>query len=154
MPQWLAKLQALVYHHDESKGNSIDPQLSNLVHAQNWNRSMSVMTGTASNFYDWDRVVELENVPVSGQPEKVSQQYVLVQVNQNTYTQFAQAVRQVALTMPTAYGVPQSTTTQTGAPVYQVPRAQAASVEAQATSGTTFFQWIKNQLVGQQNGGS
>lgn len=147
---WMHTVNALTYwNYWVPEGNSIQPQLSNLINPLLWNRSMSAVGAVSGNSLIWDPVPELANLPVSGHPEVVNQQWILVRSNQGTYQGISRAARQFGLQTPLAYGQPiQTSKPQTA--VYQISRAQLASAIGQAQGGSNFFTWLKNQLFGEK----
>jgi len=146
---WMHTVNALTYwNYWVPEGNSIQPQLSNLINPHLWNRSMSVVGAVSGNSLIWDPTPELANLPVNGHPEVVNQQWVLVRSNQATYQGIKTAARQFGLNTPMAYGRPLETTKPTS-PVYQIDRSQLASAIGQAQGGSNFFTWLKKQLFGE-----
>lgn len=132
--------------------NTVDPQLSHLVHPELWNRSMSNVGAVTGNIFVWDDIPELANLPTSGHPELVNQQYIMVPSLRIVHQKKPSSKRMVGNNIPTAYGVPQQTAKNPN-PVMQVPRNQIQSAIAQAQSGSNFFKWLKSQLFGgNQNG--
>jgi hypothetical protein len=151
--EYMHKVNALTYwNYGVPEGNTIQPQLSNLIHPQLWNRSMSVVGNVSGNMLIWDPVPELANLPVNGHPEVVNQQWVRVPVNGTTYSKIANIARVTGLARPLAYGKPTQTAKST-VPVYSIDRTQLASAIGQAQGGSTFFQWVKKQLFGVQKNG-
>lgn len=151
---WMHTVNALTYwNYGVPEGNTIQPQLSNLIHPELWNRSMSVVGAVSGNMLIWDPTPELANLPVNGRPDVVNQQWILVKANGGTYSKIAQAARQFGLNTPMAYGQPIQTAKPT-TDVYQIPRSQLASAIGQAQGGSNWFTWLKNQLFGtaQNNG--
>lgn len=146
---WMHTVNALTYwNYGIPEGNSIQPQLSNLIDPLKWNRSMSVVGAVSGNSLIWDPTPELANLPVNGRPDVVNQQWILVRSNQGTYMKIAQAARQFGINTPMAYGRPLETSKPTS-PVYQIDRSQLASAIGQAQGGSNFFTWLKNQLFGE-----
>lgn len=147
---WMHTVNALTYwNYWVPEGNSIQPQLSNLIDPVKWNRSMSVVGAVSGNSLIWDPVPELANLPVSGHPEVVNQQWILVRSNQGTYQGISRAARQFGLQTPLAYGQPIQTSKPT-TNVYQISRAQLASAIGQSQGGSNFFTWLKAQLFGEK----
>lgn len=150
---WMHTVNALTYwNYWVPEGNSIQPQLSNLVHPELWNRSMSNVGAVSGNSLIWDPTPELANLPVSGHPEVVNQQWIMVKSNQATYQGIKTAARQFGLTYPGAYGM-LSETAKPNSSVYQIPRSQLASAIGQAQGGSGFFSWVKRQLFGEKQNG-
>ena len=146
--EYMHKVNALTYwNYGVKEGNTIQPQLSNLIHADKWNRSMSNVGAITGNSFIWDPLPELANLPVNGHPEVVNQQWVQVQVRPSTYTKIATIARVTGLATPLAYGQ-KSQTAKPTAPVYSIDRSQLASAIGQAQGGSNFFTWVKNQLFG------
>lgn len=146
---YMHNVNALTYwNYWVPEGNSIQPQLSNLINPLLWNRSMSNVGAVSGNSLIWDPTPELANLPVNGHPEVVNQQWILVRSNQGTYQKVAAAARQFGLNTPLAYGRPLETTKPT-TPVYQIDRSQLASAIGQAQGGSNFFTWLKKQLFGE-----
>src|SRR5690242_5433874 len=80
--EWMRTVNALTYwNYWISEGNSIQPQLSNRVHPELWNRSLSNVGAVSGNSLIWDPVPELANLPVSGHPQAVNQQWIMVKAD-------------------------------------------------------------------------
>jgi hypothetical protein len=145
--EWMHKVNALTYYnYGNPQGNTIDPQLSNRIHPEKWNRSMSNVWALSGNVFAWSPVTELANIPTSGHPENVSQQYVQVPASGVLYSTVASTIRKSPTNTPIAYGQPQQTASNPPA-VYQVPKADLASIKEQAGVGNNFFQWIVTVLT-------
>lgn len=106
-------------------------------------RSATTVNGTNSNMFIWDSIPELENFPVSGHPEEVSQQYVLYNVEPAWIAQPKKKLHIHAQAVPTAYGS-KTNTSKSQTVVYQTP---VTSVQ-EAISGTSIFKRLKTWLVG------
>jgi hypothetical protein len=109
-------------------------------------RSISPVNGIASNNFIWDPIPELENFPVSGFPNQVSQQYVLFNVKPTWQEKALNKVNVHAQSVPTAYNTATNTTPQVkGATyVYQTPITEIQN----NISGLSFFQRLKQILFG------
>lgn len=149
--EYMHKVNALTYwNYGVPEGNTIQPQLSNLIHPLLWNRSMSNVGAVSGNSLIWDPVPELANLPVNGHPEVVNQQWIKVKVAPQTYTGVATAARVFGLAVPGAYGQAIQTAKPT-TPVYSIDRSQIASAIGQSQGGSNWFTWVKNQLFGSKS---
>ena len=150
--QYMHRVNALTYWNYgglNSPYNSVDPQLSRRVNPGLWNRSVSNVGAVTGNTFIWDDIPELANLPTSGHPELVNQQYIMVPALQIAH-QKNPSHKRLAINnanKPTAYGVPQQTSKNPNT-VMQVPRSQIQSAVMQAQSGSNFFKWLRSQLFG------
>lgn len=113
------------------------------INFEEYARSVTLSYGINSNHFIWDQIPELENFPVSGRPEEVSQQYVLYNVEPAFLAATKKNLHISQQAVPTAYGTPNQTSKQQYV-VYQTPVTQLAS----AVAGTSWLQKIKTWLVG------
>lgn len=121
----------------DSTGNTHPIQFEKYV------RSTTDSYGTNSNQFIWDPIPELENFPVSGFPEQVSQQYVLYNVKPGYVRSAKQAIHLKAQSTPTAYSAPVNTS-KSQTVVYQTPLNDLSK----AASSNSLWNRIKRVLVG------
>lgn len=113
------------------------------VNFEQFARSITVSNGINSNQFIWDPIPELENFPVSGFPEQVSQQYVMYNVQPGYVQQAMSAMHVTQQSVPTAYNAASPTSKQ-ATYTYQVPVSDLVN----SMSGSTFFQRLKKVLFG------
>lgn len=114
------------------------------INFEQFARSATDVYGINSNQFIWDPIPELENFPVSGHPEKVSQQYVLYNVEPGYVRSTKKALHISQQSIPTAYNAV-APTHKSQTVVYQTPVTQLQ----EAMSGMSIFKRIKTFLVGE-----
>jgi len=147
--QWEKKVNAVRYYPEQV---SVDPHLSRRINQENYIRSSTYLNGTNGNYYIWDNLVELANLPTSGDPTKVQQQYVQVPITNADKMKTALAIRNGKYVKPTANGKLVVTDVDNKPVVESISTTAWNSAVNQARSGNTFFQWIVNALVGKAQG--
>lgn len=113
------------------------------INFENFVRSVTVSNAINGNQFIWDPMPELENFPVSGFPEQVSQQYVLYNVEPTWFDRTLQTMHVHKQAVPTAYGAANNTQKPTSY-VYQTPVTQLAS----NVGGSSLWVKIKTFFVG------
>src|SRR6267154_202959 len=113
------------------------------IDAEGYARSVTKSNGINSNQFIWDSIPELENFPVSGHPEKVSQQYVLYDVEPYWVGQSKKSLHISTHSAPKAYGV-FTDTSKSQTLVYQTP----VTTLQDNLNKSSVWQRIKNFMIG------
>lgn len=125
-------------------GVSLNPEtLPGKINAQDFVRSETYMYGINGNNFIWDSVPELQNQPVTGLPNEVSQQYVLYNVQPNFIDKSLSKLNIHQQAVPTAYNTTIPTNKQQQV-VMQVPVTSVLKNIQQKS----VFQRIKEFFVG------
>jgi hypothetical protein len=124
--------------------NSINPNLvPGKINTWDFTRSETRMYGINGNQFIWDNIPELENFPVSGLPNEVSQQYVLYSVNPTWPSKVASQMNIHQQSIPTAYNTTIDTSKQQQI-VMQIPKSEVFN----SVKKPNMFNAIKKFLVG------
>lgn len=113
------------------------------INAEQYARSVTEMYGVNSNHFIWDQLPELENLPVSGHPQEVQQQYVMYNVEPSWLASAQKSLHIHAQSTPTAYNAI-TNTSKSQTVVYQTP----VTAIQEMISGSSAFKALKTWLVG------